>query len=123
MRTVLVVDDSTTMRRMIRAALRSLADLDVTEAGTGLEAIERLSIEPVDAVILDLNLPDMHGLEVLGFIRAHQTLRDIPVAILTTRGDEESRSAAVSAGATAYLTKPFQGATLAPAIERLLEQS
>ena len=122
MRTVLVVDDSTTMRRMIKAALRTLPDVDVTEAGSGLEAIERLSLEPVDAVVLDLNMPDMHGLEVLGFIRAHQTLRAIPVAILTTRGDEESRSAAASAGVSAYLTKPFQSSSLAPAIARLLGQ-
>ena len=123
MRTVLVVDDSTTMRRMIRAALRPVADLDVAEAASGLEAIERLSVEPVDAVILDLNMPDMHGLEVLDFIRGHQSLRDIPVAILTTRGDDESRSAAASAGATAYLTKPFHAPTLGPTIERLLERS
>jgi two-component system chemotaxis response regulator CheY len=120
LRTVLVVDDSTTMRRMIKAALRPLADVDVAEAASGLEAIERLSVAPVDAVILDLNMPDMHGLEVLGFIRGHQSLRSIPVAILTTRGDEDSRAAAAVAGASAYLTKPFQGATFAPAIARLL---
>ena len=120
MRTVLVVDDSTTMRRMIRAALRPLDDVDVTEAASGLEAIERLSIDRVDAVILDLNMPDMHGLEVLGFMREHQALRTIPVAILTTRGDDESRAAAAAAGASAYLTKPFQGPVLVPTIARLL---
>ena len=119
-KTVLVVDDSTTMRRMIRAALRSLEDLEIAEAGTGLEAIERLSVAPVDAVILDLNMPDMHGFEVLSFIRAHRALRGIPVAILTTRGDEDSRTQAATAGASAYLTKPFDRSSFAPAIARLL---
>ena len=92
---------------MIRAALRSLDELEIAEAGSGLEAIERLSVAPVDAVILDLNMPDVHGLEVLSFIRTHRSLRGLPVAILTTRGDEDSRTAAASAGASAYLTKPF----------------
>jgi two-component system chemotaxis response regulator CheY len=121
-RTVLIVDDSVTMRRMIRAALRRLPELEIAEAGNGLEAIERLSTSPVNAVILDLNMPDMHGLEVLGFIRRHKTLKSIPVAVLTTRGDEESREAASTAGASAYLTKPFDGETLAPAIARLLDR-
>ena len=107
---------------MIKAALRPL-DVEIAEAGSGLEAIERLSIAPVDAVILDLNMPDMHGLEVLAFIRGHQTLRSIPVAVLTTRGDEDSRTAAASAGASAYFTKPFQGSNLAPAIAQLMERS
>jgi two-component system chemotaxis response regulator CheY len=67
-------------------------------------------------------MPDMHGFEVLSFIRGHRSLRGIPVAILTTRGDEDSRSAAATAGASAYLTKPFDRTSFAPAIARLLGQ-
>ena len=55
------------------------------EAGSGLEAIERLALMSVDLMILDLNMPEMHGIEVLQFVRAHKTYRDLPVVVLTTR--------------------------------------
>lgn len=120
MTTILVVDDSATMRRMITAALRDLGEARFDQAGSGLEAIERLALAPVDLVILDLNMPDVHGLEVLRFIRSHETFRHLPVIILTTRGDDASRAAAASDGATLYLTKPFRPETLAPEVRRLL---
>jgi two-component system chemotaxis response regulator CheY len=104
---ILVVDDSPTIRRMVIASLRPLGDVAFDEAGSGLEAIERLALAPADLLVLDLNMPDLYGLEVLRFIRAHERLRATPVLILTTRGDTESRGAALVAGATAYLTKPF----------------
>jgi two-component system chemotaxis response regulator CheY len=123
MKTVLVVDDSATMRRMIMAALRDLRDVSFDEAASGLEAIERLAVSPADLVLLDLNMPDIHGLEVLRFIRKHATFRATPVVILTTRGDEASRSTALRDGATLYLTKPFAPGSLAPEIRRLLESN
>src|SRR5262245_47452744 len=107
MSTILVVDDSSTIRRMVKACLAPLGDVAFSEANNGLEAIEQLALGPVAAVILDLNMPDMHGLEVLRFMRGHQAYRDIPVIVLTTRGDGTSRDAARAAGATEYLTKPF----------------
>jgi two-component system chemotaxis response regulator CheY len=109
---VLVVDDSPTIRRMVKVALAEIAERFV-EAGTGLEAIEQLTLAPVSLMVLDLNMPDMHGLEVLRFIRRHPTYRTLPVIVLTTRGDDQSRELAMQAGATAYLTKPFSPATLA----------
>lgn len=120
MRTILVVDDSPTMRRMIVASLRELDDIGFDQAASGLEAIERLALEPVDLVVLDLNMPDVHGLEVLRFLRTHERFRSLPVVVLTTRGDEESREAAFQAGATRYLTKPFEPTSFAPEIRALL---
>jgi len=64
-------------------------------------------------MVLDLNMPDMHGLEVLKFVRRHPAYRALPVIVLTTRADEESRHAAAAAGATVYLTKPFLPQVLA----------
>jgi two-component system chemotaxis response regulator CheY len=119
MSTILVVDDSPTMRRMIMASLRELGTT-FEQAASGLEAIERLAIAPVDLVVLDLNMPDVHGLEVLRFVRSNERFASLPVVILTTRGDDESREAALREGATAYLTKPFDPAALAPAIRDLL---
>ena len=123
MRTILVVDYSPTMRRMIVASLRELGDVRFDQAGSGLEAIERLALAPIDLVVLDLNMPDVHGLEVLRFVRTHDRFRALPVVVLTTRGDDESREAALRAGATRYLTKPFGPETLAPEVRRLLDTS
>ena len=90
---ILVVDDSATLRRMVRAALQPLAGVEFTEADTGFAAIERLAFGPVSLIVLDLNMPDMHGVEVLRFVRAQPSYRHIPVIVLTTRDDETSRTA------------------------------
>lgn len=104
---ILIVDDSVTIRKMVRASLRGLDEAEFAEAGNGLEAIEHLALGPIELIVLDLNMPDMHGVDVLKFVRRHQTSRSVPVVVLTTRGDEFSREAAMAAGATQYLTKPF----------------
>jgi two-component system chemotaxis response regulator CheY len=123
MHTILVVDDSPTIRRMVQAALAPLANLTFVEAGSGLEAIETLAVQPVHAVVLDLNMPDMHGIDVLHFLRSHDQYRNLPVMVLTTRGDETSRDAALKAGATAYLTKPFAPGVLAASVSGLLNRT
>src|SRR6476646_11312280 len=67
---ILIVDDSPTIRRMVKASLAALSGpCEFVEASSGLEAIERLALGPVELMVLDLNMPDMHGLEVLGFVR------------------------------------------------------
>jgi two-component system chemotaxis response regulator CheY len=120
MNNVLVVDDSATMRRMVMASLRALGNAAFHEAANGLAAIERLAILPIHLIVLDLNMPDMHGLEVIAFVRKHATFREIPIIVLTTRGDEESRNSALAAGASLYLTKPFDPSVLAASAGRLL---
>lgn len=121
MKQVLVVDDSATLRRMVMASLRGAQGLAFHEAGNGLEAIERLALAPVDLMILDLNMPDMHGLEVVKFVRAHERYRDLPIIVLTTRGDQESREAALACGASIYLTKPFTPESLVEQARQLLK--
>jgi two-component system, chemotaxis family, chemotaxis protein CheY len=120
LKTILVVDDSTTIRRMVIATLQRVPNVVFEQAQSGLEAIEQLAMSSADLVLLDLNMPDIHGLEVLRFIRSHQTFKNIPVIVLTTRGDEESRAAALADGATLYLTKPFTPDVLVPEVQRLL---
>lgn len=120
MRTILIVDDSPTMRRMVAAALAPLAETRFVEAGTGLQAIEMLAVEPVQMILLDLSMPDMHGIEVLQFLRAHAQYRQLPVIVLTTRGDAITRDTAVSAGASLYMTKPFTPAALLEAVTQVL---
>jgi two-component system, chemotaxis family, chemotaxis protein CheY len=118
---ILVVDDSKVMREMVVACLRGLPDAKFTQAASGLEAIERLSLSPFDIVILDLNMPDITGIEVLEFVRAQDKLRKLPIIVVTTRGDEESRSAALSAGASSFMTKPFTPESIAAEAQRLLD--
>ncbi|MCP4536590.1 MAG: response regulator [Chloroflexi bacterium] len=118
---ILVVDDSPTMRRMVIASLSGLSDSSFDQASSGLEAIERLALAPVHLMILDLNMPDMHGLEVLRFVRQHPVHRALPIVVLTTRGDDASRTAALGAGASLYLTKPFDPQTIVGHVCELLE--
>jgi two-component system chemotaxis response regulator CheY len=121
MKHILIVDDSQTMRRMIMASLRGLAGATFDEASSGLEAIERLALAPVNLMTLDLNMPDMHGLEVLQFVRRHQAYRTIPIVVITTKGEGASRSAVMAAGATRYVTKPFSPPMLAALVNELLQ--
>jgi two-component system chemotaxis response regulator CheY len=120
MSNILVVDDSPTMRRMVVASLRDLNGVVFDEASSGLEAIEHLALSHVNLMILDLNMPDMHGLEVVRFMRKHNIYCAIPIIVLTTRGDEASRFDALALGASVYLTKPFLPNVLAAHARELL---
>lgn len=120
MKEILVVDDSRVMREMVVACLRGLPEARFTQAASGLEAIERLSLGQFQLVVLDLNMPDISGIEVLEFVRAQDSLRELPIIIVTTRGDEGSRTAALKAGATVFMTKPFTPEAIVAEAQRLL---
>lgn len=120
MHRILIVDDSSTIRKMVRASLQSIDSAEFVEAGSGLEALEQLAYGKIGLMVLDLNMPDMHGIDVLRFVRGHHTYRNIPVIVLTTRGDDASRQIASSAGATTYITKPFAPEALAATARSLL---
>ena len=119
---ILIVDDSQTIRRMVKASLAPIG-AEFIEAASGLEAIEQLALGPIQLMVLDLNMPDMHGLEVLGFVRANQKFQQLPVLVLTTRDDPSSRTAAMLAGATAYLTKPFTPQALLAEARGMIERA
>lgn len=123
MNKILVVDDSSSMRKMVIASLKVIPGTTFTEAANGLEAIEQMSLQHFDAIMLDMNMPDMNGMEVLQFIRSQHYYRHIPVVILTTRSDDNLRNTAAEAGATLYLNKPFEPKLLAEKIETILKQS
>lgn len=117
---ILIVDDSQTIRRMVKASLAPLG-AEFIEAASGLEAIERLAVGSIQLMVLDLNMPDMHGIDVLKFVRKNPNYRTLPVVVLTTRGDDTSRQTAQQAGATSYMTKPFAPQMLAKTVEDLLQ--
>jgi two-component system, chemotaxis family, chemotaxis protein CheY len=118
---ILIVDDSQVMRQMIMACLRAESGLSFTQAASGLEAIEKLSLGQYALVVLDLNMPDINGFEVVEFIRGQDTLRDLPILIVTTRGDEESRSRALAVGASGFMTKPFAPEEILTEVRALLQ--
>ncbi len=117
---VLVVDDSRVMRDMISACLRVDPALAITQAASGLEAIERLSLSTFDLMVLDLNMPDIGGLEVVEFVRSQDKLRRLPILVVTTRGDDSSRDAVLKAGASRYMTKPFAPEVILSEVQSLL---
>lgn len=102
-RKILLVDDEPEIRRFLRASFK-VYDHVVEEAGTGMEALEKLAVFKPDLVILDLGLPDMDGVEVTRQIREVST---VPIIILSVRSDESSKIEALDNGADDYLTKPF----------------
>ena len=116
----LIVDDSKVMREMVIACLRAQPGIAFTQAASGLEALERLSLKPFDVVVLDLNMPDIGGYEVIEFIRGQDKLRTLPILVVTTRGDETSRARALAAGASRFMTKPFQPEALLAEVRDLL---
>jgi two-component system chemotaxis response regulator CheY len=116
----LIVDDSKVMREMVIACLRAHEGLVFTHAASGLEALEKLSLQAFDIVVLDLNMPDIGGYEVIEFIRGQDKLVSLPILVVTTRGDESSRTRALAAGASRFLTKPFAPEALLGEVRALI---
>jgi len=105
---------------MVAACLRPLGAVAFEFAASGLEAIERLALAPFDMMVLDLNMPDVGGIEVVEFVRSQDRLRALPILIVTTRGDEESRTRVLGAGASGFLAKPFAPTEILGEVRRLL---
>jgi two-component system chemotaxis response regulator CheY len=101
--------------------LRAHGELSFTHAASGLEAIEQLSLKPFQLVVLDLNMPDIGGIEVVEFVRGQDKLRQLPIIVVTTRGDETSRERALGAGASRFMTKPFTPEALLAEVRILLD--
>jgi len=115
---ILVVDDSSTMRQLLKMILAKHVACEIVEAADGQEALERLRAGGVDLVLSDVNMPRLDG---LGFVRAvRQELgSDVPIIMVTTKGGEEDRDKALALGANTYLTKPVNGAQVVRAIASL----
>lgn len=123
MKRLLIVDDSKLMRDMVSACLRPLGMVAFEYASTGLEAIERLSLANYDLVVLDLNMPDVGGVEVIEFVRAQDRLKALPILVVTTRGDDASRTRVMDAGASRFLAKPFAPQQILDEVRQLLPGS
>jgi len=108
---ILIVEDEPNIIESLSYILRR-ADFDVAIAANGLEALERLRRTKFSAVILDVMMPGMNGFDVLREVRADRKLSDLPVIILTAKGQSRDRQTASEAGATEFITKPFSNADI-----------
>ncbi len=116
---ILVVEDQDSIRRMIEALVQARG-YEVTAVSSGAKALDVAMTNPPDMVLLDLNLPGQYdGFDVCQRLRADPGTRTVPVVIISAMDDDESRSRATAAGATAYYTKPFSPIALLKEIDRL----
>jgi two-component system chemotaxis response regulator CheY len=106
--TILVVEDSPTMRQLISFAMKRIADSKIIEAVDGVDALKKLSTERIDLILADINMPVMDGLKLVSLVRGNPLFKHIPVIIITTEGAEEDKKRAMAIGANAYLPKPIQ---------------
>ncbi|MBN1655108.1 MAG: response regulator [Deltaproteobacteria bacterium] len=109
---ILIVDDSSAMRAFLRATLEECDDLEVQEAENGFQALKLLPRGEFDLVIVDINMPDINGLELISFMRRIEKYRETPLLIVSTEGSEQTRSRGMALGANAYLQKPFTAEAL-----------
>ena len=108
MKSILIVEDSTTTRSLIRAVIEELGDFNIGEAPTGFDALKLLPTQDFDLVVTDINMPDINGLELINFVMSNQRYSNIPLIIVTTERSEEDKKRGMALGATAYLPKPIQ---------------
>lgn len=118
----LVVDDFSTMRRIVRNLLKELGYTNVDEAEDGSMALSKLRSEQFDFVISDWNMPVMDGLTMLQNIRADAALAKLPVLMVTAEAKKENIIAAAQAGANGYVVKPFTAATLDEKLAKIFEK-
>jgi two-component system chemotaxis response regulator CheY len=118
----LVVDDFSTMRRIVRNLLKELGFANVDEAEDGVAALQKLRGGGFQFVVSDWNMPNMTGIELLREIRADATLKSLPVLMVTAEAKKENIIEAAQAGASGYVVKPFTAATLEEKLNKIFEK-
>ena len=118
----LVVDDFSTMRRIVRNLLKELGYANADEAEDGAVALQRLKAGGIDFIVTDWNMPNMDGLALLQAVRADPTLKHLPVLMITAEAKRENIIQAAQAGASGYIVKPFTAATLGEKLTKIFEK-
>lgn len=118
----LVVDDFSTMRRIIRNLLKEIGFNDVTEADDGAIALTRLQSGRTDFIISDINMPNLNGFELLSEVKKNEQLKHLPVLLVTAEARKEDIVRAAQQGAAGYIVKPFTKATLEEKITNIIQR-
>ena len=116
---ILVVDDFATMRRIVKNILKQLGFENIVEADDGKAALRVLESQHIDFIVSDWNMPNMNGLEFLKAVRSNEKFKDIPFLMVTAEALKENIVAAVKAGVSNYIVKPFTAETLKEKIEKI----
>lgn len=119
---ILVVDDFSTMRRIIKNLLRDLGFNNTAEADDGTTALPILQAGGIDFLVTDWNMPGMQGIDLLKHVRADEKLKDLPVLMVTAEQKREQIVEAAQAGVNGYIVKPFTAATLKEKLDKIFER-
>jgi two-component system chemotaxis response regulator CheY len=117
----LIVEDCPTMRQLLAFSLRRLRDVELVEAHDGMDGLRKVSSEPFDIALVDINMPVMDGLKLISLIRGDESIQDIPIVVITTEGASEDRDRALKLGANEYLAKPIQANKVLAVVKGLLK--
>jgi two-component system chemotaxis response regulator CheY len=117
---IITVDDSSTMRRIIKNTLQKIGFANVLEAGNGLEALELMAKQNVDMIITDWNMPEMDGLTYVKAVRGKDQFKETPILMITTEAAKEDILTALRSGVNNYVVKPFTPDTLQEKVFKLL---
>ena len=121
---VLVVEDSSSMRAYLSTVLEAggeVVHLEIVEASSGFEALKTLPHHKFDAILTDINMPDINGLELVSFLKNHPVYKAIPIMVISTESSDEDRKRAEALGAEEYLVKPFEARELIDKLRRLVK--
>ena len=118
----LIVDDFSTMRRIVRGLLKEMGCNNAEEAEDGAVALAALKAQKFDFVVCDINMPNMNGFDFLKAVRADESLKHIPVLMVTAEARKEDIVLAAQSGAAGYIVKPFTKATLEEKVQKILQK-
>ena len=105
---ILIVEDSPTMRQLLVFALKRMKNIEIVEAQDGMDGLRKVTSDHFDLALVDINMPVMDGLKLISLIRGEDSLKAMPICVITTEGATEDRDRALALGANEYLTKPIQ---------------
>lgn len=118
----LIVDDFSTMRRIVRGLLKEMGCNNAEEAEDGAVALAALKAQKFDFVVCDINMPNMNGFDFLKAVRADESLKHIPVLMVTAEARKEDIVLAAQTGASGYIVKPFTKATLEEKVQKIIQK-
>ncbi len=121
MKTILITEDSSTMRALIASTIESMGAFEIVQAANGFDALRLLPRGKIDLIITDINMPDINGLELISYVRNNPAYDQVPLIIISTEGSDKDREKGLSLGANEYLVKPFNPAQLIQLVSKYLQ--
>jgi two-component system chemotaxis response regulator CheY len=123
MKTILIADDSKTTQMLVRTTLSRMPGLQFVAAENGRQALEMLDGAVVDLLVTDINMPEMDGIELVREVRRRKNSDELPILIMTAKGEDAARGEGMALGANAYILKPLSGRELIDKASKLLEKT